>query len=251
MNKYNVLLAAMRTIKNPQDYLLDYLGMKQGNFYYKMRDGSKYIVRGMTNDRNIFNEVLIHKIYNPPGFEIKKGDIVMDIGAHIGTFSIFASQYAKAVYSFEPVPENFHLLQENIQANQKSNIISVNKAVSLASGKRDLFIDKENRGGHSFYSDSDKKSANIVAQTVSLTDFFAEQKIAKIDFLKIDCEGGEYDILFGCPKSALNIIDKISMEYHPIDQARNARTLKAFLESNGFSVNLVESMNLLYAARKS
>ena len=62
------------------------------------------------------------------------------------------------------------------------------------------------------------------------------EKINSIDFLKLDCEGAEYEILFKCPDKILNRIKIISMEYHEIDKKRNKKTLIRFLKSKGFKV---------------
>lgn len=249
MNKFKTFFIAMKIVKNWPAYVTDYFKLKTGQTLYKLRDGSKYLLRAGSNDRNIFNEIMVHKLYNPAGFEIKNGDVVVDIGAHIGIFSIFASKNAIKVYSFEPFPENFHLLCENIRANQKKNIMTMNKAVSLVSGKRNLFVDIENRGGHSFYSNVGRKKSHILVETISLEDFFTQQQITKVDFLKMDCEGEEYEILFNCPSDLLSKIKKISMEYHYIGYVYNFATLELFLKKNGFKVKALKRISMLYAWR--
>jgi len=250
MNKLQVFFSAVAKLKNWPVYLADYLKIKNGRLIYILRNGSKYIIRANSNDRNIFNEVLIHKIYNPLGFEIKKGDVVLDIGAHVGTFSIFASEIASKVYSFEPTQENFKILRENIELNKRNNIVIDNRAVSFVNGKRELFIDSKNLGGHSFYQLlSENKQKRILIETVSLKDLFLQNKIQKVDFLKMDCEGAEYDILFNCQKEVLDKIQKISMEYHNINKTYNINALKNFMENNGFVVKVLEALYMVYATK--
>jgi len=250
MNKIEVLAKAILKIKNWHTYLADYLKLKNGEIIYALRDGSKYTVRGRSNDRNIFNEVVIREFYTPKGFKIEKGDVVMDIGAHIGIFSIFASKIASKVYSFEPVPENFGLLQKNKKINRSYNITAINKAVSCKTEKKDLFFDKYNCGGHSFYSDIGRiKNKKITVETIALEDFWRQNNISRLDFLKIDCEGGEYEILFNCPRDILGKIKKISMEYHNIDEKYNLNFIKIFLEENNFRVDISVPNNILHAQR--
>lgn len=239
ISKIKTALNVIKQIKNWPVYFLDYFKIgKNKNIVYIFRNGIKLKTRAGTNDRVIINEIWIRKFYNPEGFEIKKGETVVDIGAHIGVFSIFASRNAQKVYAFEPVLENFELLKSNIEINNLENIIvPINKAVSGKTEEREIFFDNDNFGGHSFYS-SLKRSGEKKVSAVSLEDFIKENKIEKIDFLKIDCEGAEYDILFNCPVEILQRIEKISMEYHNIDKNRNAVLLKNFLEEKRFRVIL-------------
>src|SRR3989338_5217622 len=86
----------VKTLKNYPTYLKDYFGkIKNRYVFYKLRNGLTYKLRGGSTDRFILNEVWIYKSYNPRGFEIKPKDIVVDIGAHAGIFTILASYYTK------------------------------------------------------------------------------------------------------------------------------------------------------------
>lgn len=247
MGKISILLKALALVENWPTYIADYLGFKKGLVTYHLRNGLSYRLRAGTNDRNILNEVLFHQLYNPAGFEIKKGDMVMDIGTHVGIFSLFAAKTAEKVYSFEPMPENFTMLSENIRLNGAKNVVAVSQAVASSAGEKELFIDATNQGGHSLYTHLGTKDSLVTVTTLSLEDVFLRYGIEKVNFLKIDCEGAEYDILFHCPKEVLAKIEKISMEYHVIDESRNAVTLKKFLENNNFSVVVSDKLSMLYA----
>lgn len=72
----------------------------------------------------------------------------------------------------------------------------------------------------------------IIVQTISLEQFLNDNNINKIDFLKIDCEEAEYEILFNF--NLLSMVRKISMEKHDVDKNWNSVKLKSFLEKNGF-----------------
>ncbi|HGJ67496.1 TPA: FkbM family methyltransferase, partial [bacterium] len=94
------------------------------------------------------------------------------------------------------------------------------------------------------------KSREISVKTTSIEEFMKKYSLDRIDLLKIDCEGSEYKILFKCPKEIIKKISKITMEYHPIDKSRNAKTLKKFLEKNGFKVRFTRGDSwMLYAKR--
>ncbi|HLD38201.1 MAG TPA: methyltransferase FkbM, partial [Candidatus Nanoarchaeia archaeon] len=95
-NKIITFFKLVKTLKNYPLYLRDYFGkIKNRYVFYKLRNGLTYKLRGGSTDRFILNEVWIYKSYNPRGFEIKPKDIVVDIGAHAGIFTILASYYTK------------------------------------------------------------------------------------------------------------------------------------------------------------
>ncbi|MFA5746646.1 MAG: FkbM family methyltransferase [Candidatus Paceibacterota bacterium] len=256
MSKIQTFFNAVKTFKNWPLFFLDYLGLVKGDhLIYEMKSGAKYDTRIGKGDRGIISEIWGYKIYTPKGFEIKENDLVVDIGAQIGVFSIFAAQYAKKgrIYSFEPVPENFRMLEKNKELNHIGNILPLNLAVADKKGERDIYLASGNAGGHSFFSDDkgvERGEDMVKVKTVSLEDFMKENDIFKIDFLKIDCEGAEYEILFGCPKEIFEKIGKISMEYHDIDGNRNSAKLKEFLESQGFAVSISSGIfPMLYASK--
>ena len=79
--------------------------------------------------------------YDIEDFEINVNDTVIDIGAHIGLFSLLVSQLCKTgkILSFEPVRENFDLLVSNLKLNHIEKVLPLNIAVSKNSGSLDLF----------------------------------------------------------------------------------------------------------------
>jgi FkbM family methyltransferase len=129
--------------------------------------------------------------------EIKENDIVLDVGANIGYYSlIFAQLIGKSgkVYSFEPDPTNFEILKKNILVNKHENVILENKAVSNKEGNLKLYLSTENNGMHRIYpSKWCKESIDI--NSIKIDNYF--NKNQKIDFIKLDIEGAEYDALLG------------------------------------------------------
>lgn len=241
--------------ENWGDYFKDYFKLKDQPYMIRFKNGVKYKIRPKTVDRGLLNEIWANQLYTPKGFEIKDNDIIVDIGAHIGVFSIFAAKHAKSgkVYSFEPSEENYNMLFENVKINNQDNVFCINKAVSNNPGKKPLFINTKNTGGHSFFkyegSEEEYKEGSEI-ETTSLYQFIKENKINRIDLLKMDCEGAEYEILFNCPDEILKKIDKISMEYHNLDNEKNGLKMKEFLEKKGFQV-IIKTKNdtRIYAQR--
>lgn len=252
--KLQSIIIPIKNYKNFITYFMDRFGFIKDE-YVKLilRNGLEYKIRSGSADRMIINEICVYKLYNPEHFAIGRHDTVLDIGAQAGIFSLYASLLAREgrVFSFEPVQQNFSLLKENISLNQASNITAINKAVSNTTGKEVLFFDKKNTGGHSFFAINAKEgdAEKVTVPTISLNDFFKQYNVGSVDFLKMDCEGAEYKILFNCLPQALSMIKKISMEYHDIDEKYNVKTMKVFLEKNGFRVSLHKSQPFLYAIR--
>lgn len=252
MAKIKTALKAISLLKNWPVYFLDYLKMvKKPYIFFKLKNGLIFKLRSKNNDRVIFNQIWLTKTYTPKEFKIKEDDVVIDIGAHIGLFSILAAKSASRgkIYAFEPSEENFNLLKENIDLNKLSNLELINKAVAKESGAREFALSKDDPAGHAIpYEETNRRKVDV--QTTSLDDFFEERNINKVDFLKMDCEGAEYEIFYSCSDETLNKIDKISMEYHNVDTEKNVSRIKSFLEEKRFKV-LIKNKgdNMLYAKR--
>jgi len=255
--KLKTAIEVAKTYKKPYIVFADRFRIlpKSKQHLLEMRNGVRFKARPNTHDARFANEIWIHKAYTPEGFEINPGDTVVDIGGHIALFSIFAARYARQgiVYTFEPVPDNFEFLKQNLQLNSISNVVPIQKAVASESGKRTLYVSQSCTGGSSFVPYKDRPE-ELPIEALSLPDFIKQYDIRDINFLKMDCEGAEYEILFNCPRDILQAIWKLAMEIHNRDAERNVRTLAAFLEKNGFSVTLKmphtdDPVGILYAAR--
>ena len=164
----------------------------------------------------------INKIYekNETNFvkdSVNKGDIVIDIGANIGYYTLMFAKLVGdtgKIYAFEPDPKNFSILEKNIQVNGYNNIILEKKAVSNKLGKSTLYMN-ENSAGSSMH-----KPNNVVNQIyvdlITLDNYFEVNTITP-DFIKIDIEGYELNALKGM-ESILQSSDKtkIMIEYNPL-----------------------------------
>ena len=173
----------------------------------------------------MIKEVYIHKPYHC--LKINKGDVVVDIGAHIGTFSVLAGQKAGIkgeVYAYEPVPNTFDILKRNIHINSLQNIVYPYKlGISPKKERKEFYIFKKD-GKPLFHSSSFyREQSGVIGATVSekievecitLEDIFELNGLDRIDVLKMDCEGEEYNLLFGTSNKYLKRIDEMCIEYH-------------------------------------
>ena len=132
--------------------------------------------------------------------EIHGGDVVLDIGANIGYFSLIFSKLVGnngLVYAFEPDPDNFKILKKNIEINNIKNVILIQKAVSNTSKLSSLYLCDYNHAQHRIYP-SPRCNKKIDVEFTTIDEMFANiEFFNKIKFVKIDVEGSEYDVIDG------------------------------------------------------
>lgn len=148
------------------------------------------------------------------------GDIILDIGANIGWYSIVLRNNIKQkvkIFAFEPEPQNFQLLEKNISNNDVNNIVPVNKAVAEKTGHSLLFLYyPKNSGRHSLLDINPQTKKSIRVETTKLDDFLKNQGIdfQKIKMVKIDIEGYEPFALKGATE-LLQYLPYLFIEFSP------------------------------------
>lgn len=163
---------------------------------------------------DLTNEIFVKKVYTPKFLTIEKGDNVMDIGANIGVFSLFAViKGANKIYSVEPYGPSVKQLRLNFKKNGLRPPEIIQAAISDRKGTAKLYVGDIDSHS-SIISNKDVKTNFFRIKISTLENLLFKYKIDKIDFLKIDCEGGEGEIFkLNNPKVWLKI-NKISIEYH-------------------------------------
>jgi FkbM family methyltransferase len=157
----------------------------------------------------------------------------IDLGAHMGSFSLFAASRnpGRRVYAFEPDPRNFELLLKNIEENGFSSVVPFQIAAAGVSGTLPLSVGPDHHSQHNSLARYDGMST-IDVKTLSLADIFALCKVKKCDFLKMDIEGAEYDVIFNAPRNVLSKVEHLFIECHPLE-GRDEKKLQSFLEGTG------------------
>lgn len=174
-------------------------------------------------------------------FSYKTKATIVDIGAHFGFFSLFAHKNLlpdSQIIAIEPSSSNFKQLQKNCIANNANNIITINKAVSNTKEEINLYI-SESYNCTTIESNPqlDKNKHFNKVKTISLENILNLYNLSEIDFMKMDCEGAEYDVLFNTSKEVFNYIHTISLEFHDLKSTEwNGETLSKHLEENGYSI---------------
>ena len=160
-------------IRHTNYYIIPFIFFKKP-ILIKIKNNLSFYVSNLM-DVWTLNEVIIDKEYFKYG-NIKKNDVVIDIGASIGDFSIYAEKNgAKKIISYEMDKERIGLFNKNIKTNRCKKIVIKN------------------------------------AKTISLNEVFRENNLQQCDFLKMDCEGCEYELFSNASKQTLKKISFIAM----------------------------------------
>ena len=253
LTKLKIFLKSTKLFKNWYVYPLVYFKLtKKQHVIFETKTGLNIKIRVNSTDLMALTHVWMIQEYSNSGFDINDSDIVIDIGAHIGLFALFASQFCKQgkIFCFEPIKENYELLVENINYNKIKNIIPFNFAVSKESDSVKIFLN-DDYSGHSMFLETNNF---VIVKSKSLLDIFSENNIQECNFLKLDCEGAEYDIINSLPSDFLNKIKKSVIEYHLADtHPKLLEQLIKKLRKYSFIVNtrpLFSDIGFLFANKK-
>jgi len=198
-------------------------------------------------DYDVLKEIYKDKAY-APYFPFYSTSTILDIGAHKGFFSLWASRNLSPeshIYSIEPSTMNFKSLTENVQANKITNVHALKHAVGEHSGTCELFLSKSINHSlvreHSEFFSETQAVESEVTSVLSLEDLFAKLKLTEIDFLKLDCEGAEYQILLNGRNACLKAVNIISMEFHDMKKPGfSSNELIGVLEAQGFQIVMLK-----------
>ncbi len=193
-------------------------------------DGCDYVlvpnVNGFTMlvgslDTGIGRELAFYRVHEPtttrllPGF-VRPGDVVLDIGANIGYYTLQLSRLVGAeglVIAVEPHPANFHLLHLNLRLNGVTNVHLVQAAISDCEGEGMLF-EAEGSNWHSLHPTERTSGKGIPVLTLTI-DGLVRQIGRPIALIRMDIEGWEHRALMGAQKTLTRYRPAIVLEIHP------------------------------------
>lgn len=255
-----LLWRLLTTVRNWPVYLLNRMGRMEGRQRVRIHfwNGMTMTGRPKSVDRCICNEEWLDRCYEPNDagirFNWNASRVIIDIGGHIGGFTLYAAAKAPdaRIIAFEPEPTNAAILRENITNNHlESRVTVVENAVAAQAGTLTLHrtFSATGSGGHSLY-DYAGEGDDVAVTVTTLPDIFTAHGIERIDFLKIDCEGAEYDMLYQLPDDFFARIGFIALEYHHFsaDPRHNGPALTEYLRTKGFTV-MSPAKSLLFAYR--
>ena len=195
-------------------------------------------------------EVVIEKDFYKPELLamerlVKKGDTVIDIGANIGLFTVFLSKLVGPkghLYAFEPILDTYWRMRENLALNRCDNAAAYQQALSNKNGTATMNVFPEGYGAWNTFGTP--KFGEIIAVSkesvplIKLDSFAKRENLKKVDFLKIDVEGYEYDVLQGARDMlANNRVKYLSFEISEIPlkgAGRKGEDIFNILKSHGY-----------------
>jgi FkbM family methyltransferase len=228
------------TVENPAPIILDRMAFRKTPYQLRVKNGPKLEIRpGSSGDRYAFFEVFVKEDYVKGGQSLDEGDVVIDVGANIGCFSLFASRMVGPtgrVFAIEPEEATFQQLKKNIALNNATNVT----AYRMALGEREQVgrLHFDGRGiFSSLFSTVDGRTLPATRQEIriaSLRTFMDEAGIRNCDYLKLDCEGGEHAIVAGIDPDTGGRIDQITVEMHALPE-QSPDQLHAVIQKLGFT----------------
>lgn len=253
LEKFQMLQRARKVLKNWYAYpLLYYNLVNKPEVILTTKTNRLVKIRTNSTDLMAFTHVWLIQEYSVPNFEINRNDIVIDIGAHIGLFSIYASQFCTGgkIFCYEPIKENYDLLTQNIKLNNLQNVYPHNAAVSKSIEEITIYLNNDEAGHSMFFATENYRKA----KSTTLKNIFDDNKIDRCNFLKLDCEGAEYEIIDTTPTKYFDKIDKMIIEYHMADtKPQLLENLKNKLSSLSYSLSsktLFHDIGFLYAIKR-
>ena len=202
--------------------------------------GFRFWVRANTEDATIVGTKFEHDVLTV--FNPSQGDIVLDVGAHIGKYTIHTANLVGTkgrIIALEPFNETFDLLCKNIQENGFEEIVQpVRIAASNKKGQAKMHFLENWWGLNSIVSTPGENYVEVNTDTID--SLLKDMKIGQVNWMKIDVEGAEYNVLSGAietlRKNKVNLIIEV--------RSVNKDKVLNLLESLEYSVSILESYNL-------
>lgn len=240
-------LIALKILKNPWQLFLDKAGFVKDPVY-QTTTGLAFQTRGKTTDVNDAVVVLSGNEYPREllGIEGKQNPVVFDCGGHIGTFSLYVKQiYPMAkIVAFEPVENNRVLFQKNMGLNSFTDVTLVPNAIYGEAGQFYIDLSGKQFDAVSVQQEKPAHDEYIEINAITFAEAVSTYNIQKIDLLKLDVEGSEYNIFEKSMSDLTNHVKRLIMEYHPAgDKAKRDEIANRFQQAGWHQI--YETKNIL------
>jgi len=203
----------------------------------------------------IYNEISVRREYLRKGLPLADGATIVDVGANTGMFALYLLRTLKnpRIFAIEPVPDTFDALAENMNRYGKGKVSLHNVALGSSEGTDDMVYYLHLTGNSTSHPEIKVPQRAVLARDytedelammyesnaitvprTTLSALIRKNGIGKIDLLKIDTEGSEFEILSGIADDDWRLISQVSLEVHVAE--KNLGPIETLLESKGFTV---------------
>lgn len=196
---------------------------------------------------HILSEIYMERVYER-FLKGKKDLTILDCGANIGLFTMYAAEFAKQIYSVEPSEQHVKVMKHMLEFNGIANKVNVIQAAISNEDGKTKFYHNTNKTMFSLEKQINDKDEFEEVKTTRLDTLFKQHNIKEVDFMKLDIEGSEFKVVGG--EGFENVADKIKcmvVELHNwagVNPAQMETTLKDY----GFTVQHIPAQALLFAA---
>jgi len=223
----------------------------------------------------IYNEIIVKQEYFQEGLSVSGARCVMDVGANIGLFTMAVKGKAPeaTVYAFEPIPDTFHVLEQNVRLLGGPDFHLYNVAIGSQDHGEKTFTFFPNMPGNSTALPAlkdeqkpvmdqifGKETADFLYQSETrtvpvrtLSSVIREQGITSVDYLKIDVEGSEISVLDGIEEMHWPIFKQIAVEAHTAqlrEQVCEALVQHGFEVNTDLGISSPTGVSLVYGKRQ-
>jgi len=180
---------------------------------------------------------------------IKPSTVTIDVGANIGYYALYCAKKGKFVHAIEPVKANCIRLDENMKLNGYSNYKIYNLAIGSENGLSEFHMSAHSNCGriNAEFHEVKNFTSSFQVETMTLDDFCKKEGIKKIDFVKMDVEGYETEIIKGAKKTLENMPkgSMLFVEIHPkyIKDKTQLDSMLKTIEDSGFKVKTMQNLS--------
>lgn len=245
-----------RNVRNPLEYLFDKLH-DRGRTLHFVTKPSRINFAVPASLYQVFKEIFMADVYNIRALVrvLPHDPLVIDIGANAGFFDILLLSKVKnaQIYAYEPLSSNIERMRSVASSNRrfdKSVIINPFAVTGTSRGTLCLHAhDTEDSQvvASSLQGFNTGNTKELWVPAISLSEIMDGMPDRKIDLLKMDCEGSEYDIIFNTAPDTVRRIERMLIEVHDIDSECNIKTFGRFLGDLGYDVNYTSINGFCYA----
>lgn len=176
---------------------------------------------------NLIEQIIIRDQYRARDF-IKSDSVIIDAGANVGVFSVFADSLADKgqIFAFEPVFKTYQTLEKNVQ--ERRNIIALHSALGAKAGIADVIV-HDKLSGWNYLADSEKnltaKPSNFLKRestnVTTIDEFVKNRNLPRVDFIKIDTEGYEKQIIEGARETIKKFKPVLALSAYHLKDDKN------------------------------
>ena len=180
-----------------------------------------------------------HEEHLAQRFTPREGDTVIDIGAHIGRYTITSSKQVGStgkVVAIEADPDNFQLLKRNIALNKLTNVLPLNYAVFSTRTIMKLYEQSASAKYNSIMLTRARTMNYVEVNADTLDSILEQNRINQVNWIKIDVEGAEFEVLKGSTKTLSSNDISLLVEIHNIDDPSHYDNILNFLKYHNYEI---------------